>query len=66
MVNSIFGILFLHLFPIFGVDLGISSLDSTFWHLNLTDQLNKSLYKSNQLGANEGRMLGQFGQIPVT
>ena len=40
-------------------------LDSTFWHLNLTDQLNKSLCKSNQFGANEGRMLGQSGQIPV-
>ena len=40
--------------------------DSTFWHLNLTDQLNKPLCKSNQFGANEGRMLGQSGQIPFT
>ena len=41
-------------------------LESTFWHLNLTDQLNKSLCKSNQFGANEGKMLGQSGQIFFT
>ena len=39
--------------------------NSAFWHLNLTDQLNKSLYKSNQFGTNEGKMLGQSGQIPL-
>ena len=65
MVNSIFGIYSCIYFNIWGC-FKYFQLNSAFWHLNLTDQLNKSLYKSNQFGANEGRMLGQSGQIPVT
>ena len=61
MVNSIFGIYSCIYFNIWGC-FKYFQLDSTFWHLNLTDQLNKSLCKSNQYGANEGKCYGSLGK----
>ena len=57
MVNSIFGIYS----NIWGC-LRHFQLKPTFWHLILTDQLNKLLCKNNQTGANEGKCYGSLGK----
>ena len=53
-VNSIFGIYSCIYTNIWGCFKHFQ-LDSTFWHSNLTNQLYKSLCKSNETGANEGK-----------
>ena len=61
MVNSIFGILFLHLLQ-YWVLFQAFPVKTYILALSLTDQLNKLFCKSNQFGANEGKCYGSLGK----